>query len=212
MLKLLSDLKPGDTINVSTMSIVNHNSYFTSLKRWVFNENRHKTLIEIENSITDVLYSLKSKFNMPLFQELLKSSTGLQSLLLTYNGDEVSMFRLMKCIKIIESYKLALEESWDGDPKKLDEIHLIFHKVFQDRKQIREICRTNESSHIWNTLTSNILSISSKLVSNELSKVSNQRKIIKYVAPIVIKKMFFPNIGDNMFFLIAFKFIFNQIT
>jgi hypothetical protein len=211
MLKLLADLNPGDTINVSTMSIVKHNSYYTSIKRWVFSENRHKTLIQIENSISDALFSLKSKFNMPLFQELLKSSTGLQSLLITYHGDEVSMFRLMKCIKIIEAYKTAIEQSWDGDPQKLDEIHLIFHKIFQDRKQIRDNCKIskNESSYTWNLITSSILT---KIFTHEITKISNQRKIIKYVAPILIKKLFFPQLGDNMIFLIAFKFIFNQIT
>jgi hypothetical protein len=180
----------------------------------MFNENRHKTLIEIENCISNTLFSLKSKFNMPLFQELIKTMEGLKSLLITYDGDEVSVFRLMKCLKIIESYKVALEESWDGDPKKLDHIHLIFHKIFQDRKNIRENIKikVNESSHTWNLLTSGVLNLSSRFLSNELKKNSNQRKIIKYVAPIVIKKMLFPNLGDNMLFLIAFKFIFNQIT
>jgi len=215
MLKLLSKLNIGDTINVTSMSIHSHSSWVTSTKRWLYGENRHKTLIEIENSIAETLYTLKMKFNVQTYNELISSIRGLQSLQMTYKGDEVSTFRILKCINLIETYKKAIELEWNGDNTKLEELNNIFTKVFKDRKMIRDASKyavENSPSEKWNMFTNTVYNISSRLFQSELTNPNNHRKMLKYVAPIVIKKLLFPNVGDNMMFLIAFKFIFNHIV
>jgi hypothetical protein len=213
MLKLLSQLKLNDTINISSMEIVPHNSWFTSTKRWLYGENRHRTLIEIENSIAETLFLLERKFNIQTYNELLSSLSGLNCLLLTYKGDEVSIFRILKCMKLIETYRVAVETSWNGDPSKLESIHITFKNIFQDRKTIREAARksSSDSSDKWKLFTSSLISASTTLLKSEISKGSNQRKILKYMAPILLKKLLFPNIGDNIVFLMAFKLLFNHI-
>jgi hypothetical protein len=215
MLKLLSKLNIGDTININSMTIHNHESWVTSTKRWLYGENRHKTIIEVENTIAETLYSLNMKFNVQTYNELISAVRGLQALHMTYKGDDVSTFRISKCINLIDSYKKAVELAWNGDSSKLEELRNIFMKIFKDRKMIRDSSRytvENSPSEKWNMFTDTVYKISSRLVNNELTNPNNHRKMLKYFAPIVIKKLLFPNVGDNMMFLIAFKFIFNHIV
>jgi hypothetical protein len=221
MIKLLSKLNIGDTININSMTIHKHSSWITSTKRWLYGENRNKTIIEVENSIMETLYSLYMNFNVEIYNELILSMKGLQSLYLTYKEDDVFKCRIINCINLIEKYKYGVEMAWNGDSVRLDEFNIILNRVYKDRKEMRESNRyMEESSEKWNIFinkvydifSKKVYNVSSRYIQNELTNTNNQRKILKYFAPIVIKKMIFPNVGDNMMFLLAFKLIFNHIV
>jgi hypothetical protein len=104
MLKLLSSLDVGDTINVSSMSIVSHNSYVTATTRWIYGENRHRTITMIEEDIASTLLQLHKAFNFSQCYDLSEAYQGLKNLSLTYQDDNEAISRLQKCIDAVEKY------------------------------------------------------------------------------------------------------------
>lgn len=106
MLKLLSSLEIGETINVSTMSKVSRNSYLTATTRWFYGENRHRTITMIEEEITSALLSLHKAFSFSLCYDISEAYQGIQNLVITYQDDKESVNKLRKCMEGIEKYLL----------------------------------------------------------------------------------------------------------
>jgi hypothetical protein len=104
MLKLLSSLEIGDTINITTMSKVSHDSYMTATTRWLYGENRHRTMTMIEEEITSTLLQLHKVFSFSSCYDLSEAYQGIENLSITYQGDKEIVTRLRKCMEAISKY------------------------------------------------------------------------------------------------------------
>lgn len=97
-LKVLSELKPGDTLCVYDMSIVCHQSWSTSFYRYWYGEGRKKTLSKIEECVNEALK------NPELKEDLERALVGIKSLSITYTGDEVVQKQIGDIVTKIEDY------------------------------------------------------------------------------------------------------------
>lgn len=100
-LLLLAEIKPGFTLSTSTMQIIDHRVFTTSLFRWYNGENRVETLEKIEEILQEggVAY-LETKDEE--FKGLLeKALDGVRNLLLTYE-DEASRERINSLLEPLE--------------------------------------------------------------------------------------------------------------
>jgi hypothetical protein len=104
MLKLLSSLEIGDTINITTMSKVSHDSYMTATTRWLYGENRHRTITMIEEEITSTLLQLHKVFSFSSCYDLSEAYQGIENLSITYQSDKEIVTRLRKCMEAISKY------------------------------------------------------------------------------------------------------------
>lgn len=209
MLKLLKNLKSGDTINLATMSIEPHFSKMTSAKRWFYGENRYKTISEIENTINNTIKSLSCEFDELLHDQLLASATGIRSLLNTYSNDDICVYRLMRCLKMIECYSIALKNVQRGVSMSSDDINQLFVKLMKEVPNNIKIKDKNilSSSDNWKKLIGEAY----QNVYTQISNRDNQKKIIKTVAPHVIQATLFP--GYNSFFVfLSLKYLTQMAT
>lgn len=197
MLKLLKNLKSGDTINIATMSIESHTSKMTSAKRWFYGENRYKTISEIENAINNSIKSLSNDFNDIIHQQLLGAATGIRSLLNTYSNDDICVYRLMRCLKMIECYSIALKNVQRGISMSSEEINELFIRLMKEVPNNIKIKDKNilSSTDNWKKLFLEAY----QNIYTQISNKDNQKKIIKTVAPHVIQATLFP--GYNSFFV-----------
>ena len=151
MLKLLSTLEIGDTINVSSMSKVSHKSYVTATTRWLYGENRHRTITMIEEEVTSVLLQLHKVFSFSLCYDLSEAYQGIQNLSMTYQDDRDSISRLRKCMDAIEKYLQSvghfnlLELKKKLKPRIMEEVKRDSYKASESDKD-----KMDEKSHVEN--------------------------------------------------------------
>ena len=98
-LRLISSIRPGQTLSTSSMSIVPHRSWRTSYSRRLAGDNRVKTrdaIVEIVTTGLEII--LKAKENQGYIELLEDTALSLQFLGQTYEGDPetVSIFRQLR--------------------------------------------------------------------------------------------------------------------
>jgi hypothetical protein len=115
-LYLLAEIKPGKTLSVRTMAIINHNT-FNSWCRWWYNEDRFKSLETIE-SIIDEAKTYLDSFNGERFHEqkkilisaLYRAKDGITNLSETYKEDSRVNARVNAIIAQIQGIFLQHEK------------------------------------------------------------------------------------------------------
>ena len=112
ILFLVAQCVPGDTINLTTMTIV-HKSLISGIKRWLTSENRYQLLDNIENAScefpTEVDMNLitigdREKY-VKYYYLIHRIISGLTSLILTYSNDEEIILRLRRLIAYFNEIK-----------------------------------------------------------------------------------------------------------
>lgn len=107
---LLSCVKHGETINLNTMTISRHDSYYTSFLRTVCFEDRVKLRIWTESLVSQLIFAYinNKSLSFPSFPSsayLRSVSNGLNNIALTYKEDK----EFCKSIKYqIESIKCTI--------------------------------------------------------------------------------------------------------
>jgi len=100
-LELLSKITPKHTLNVTTMTIVPHNSYMGAVKRLWFRENREKTIDTIERIIDTAIVNLPREFD--LFMLIKNAKNGIHNLKETYENDMDIKERIELCLTRIDN-------------------------------------------------------------------------------------------------------------
>jgi len=211
MLKLLSTLEIGDTINVSTMSKVSHNSYVTATTRWLYGENRHRTITMIEEEITSVLLQLHKAFSFSLCYDLSEAYQGIQNLGMTYQDDKDSLIRLRKCTDAIEKYLQSVghfnllelkKNSKQGLWKKLNAI-LLKNPNIIETKWMKNL--------IWRIVRSGCIAGGSVL-EPLLEDQQKRTKALKFIGPLALKYLFFQYYSKTKFVNLFLKVIMFSIS
>jgi hypothetical protein len=190
MLKLLSTLEIGDTINISTMSKVSHNSYMTATTRWIYGENRHRTITMIEEEVTSILLELHKGFSFSTCYDLSEAYQGIENLTYTYKDDKDAVVRLRKCMEAIEKYLQSVghfnlleikKNSSQGMWKKLGAL-MLTHPNLAKTKWMKKLA--------WRILHVSCIA-SGKVLEPLLEDEQKRKRALKFIGPIAFKYMFF---------------------
>lgn len=190
MLKILSTLEIGDTINVSTMTKVSHNSYMTATTRWFYGENRHRTITMIEEQITSVLLQLHKAFSFSLCYDLSTAYQGIQNLIVTYQDDSDSTLRLRKCLDAIEKYLQSV-----GHFNLLDLKKNMTSGMWKQLNQILlarpDILKTKWMKNlVWKIIKMSCLA-SGKVLEPLLEDHQRRKRALQVIGPMAFKFLFF---------------------
>ena len=190
MLKLLSTLEIGDTINISTMSKVSKNSYMTATTRWIYGENRHRTITMIEEEVTSILLELHKGFSFSTCYDLSEAYQGIENLTYTYKDDKDAVVRLRKCMEAIEKYLQSVghfnlleikKNSRQGMWKKLGAL-MLTHPNLAKTKWMKKLA--------WRILHVSCIA-SGKVLEPLLEDEQKRKKALRFIGPIALKYMFF---------------------
>lgn len=113
-LELLGTILPGDTICVTSLSIVVHRSLSSSIWRTILRESRYKVMLWVEQVVEFTISLICKKANTSqnagnLFDDKLwKAYNGLVNLAQTYKDDYYVAAFFMECSTILTSYRLDL--------------------------------------------------------------------------------------------------------
>ena len=103
--QLLSAIKVGETVNISTKTIVIHNSYYAAVERWWLGENR----VELIKWVYIVISKECGKIMTPEQRNVMVSLIhGLRNLAMTYIGSPES--------NTLDDYVKMMEESLYSKP------------------------------------------------------------------------------------------------
>lgn len=211
MLKLLSTLDVGETVNVSTMSKVSHNSYVTATTRWLYGENRHRTITMIEEEITSVLLNLHKAFSFSLCYDISEAYQGIQNLMITYQDDKESVNRLRKCLEGIEKYLRnvghfnLLEIKKNSNPgiwKKFNAL-ILKHPNIIHTKWMKNL--------IWNIVNKSCIA-GGKILEPLLEDQNKRSRALKFIGPIALKYMFFSYYSKTKFLNMFLKIIMFSVS
>lgn len=206
MLKLLSTLEIGETINVSTMSKVSHQSYVTATTRWLYGENRHRTISMIEEEITSSLLNLHKSFSFSLCYDISEAYQGIQNLIITYQDDKDSISRLRKCMEGIEKYLKNVghfnlleikKNSKKGLWTKFNAL-LIAHPNLIHTKWMKTL--------VWKIVNASCIA-GGKILEPLLEDEHKRSRALKFIGPIALKFMFFSVYSKTRFLNIFLKVI-----
>lgn len=101
-LRLISKIEPGQTISFVTREIMDHNSWYTSIRRSCYREDRGKTVSRIKSIFLESLFFYRCyKDDMVLF-EIQNAKKGIESLEVTYSKDFNTLGILKEISDIIE--------------------------------------------------------------------------------------------------------------
>jgi len=101
---LISNVKPGTTINISTREVVPHD-YYNGLYRWWYAEDRNKLLIWLENVTKDELGKI---LTMEHRTRLRTMASGMRSLANTYIGTNIAD-SIVELVRKIENKLLEIK-------------------------------------------------------------------------------------------------------
>jgi hypothetical protein len=211
MLKLLSSLDVGDTINVSSMSIVSHNSYFTATTRWIYGENRHRTITMIEEEIASTLLQLHKAFNFSQCYDLSEAYLGLKNLSDTYREDKDSSSRLQKCMDAIEKYLKSVghfnlleikKNSKMGLWKRLNTL-LYLHPQLAQTKRVKDF--------IWKIFQTSCIA-SGKILEPILEDQIKRRTALRFLGPVALKYLLFNFYTKKKFLNLFLKVVMFSIS
>jgi hypothetical protein len=206
MLKLLTNLEIGETINVSTMSKVSHNSYLTATTRWLYGENRNRTITMIEEDITSALLTLHKAFSFSLCYDIAEAYQGIQNLVITYKDDKESVNRLRKCMEGIEKYLTNVghfnllelkKNSKQGIWKKFNAL-MISHPNLMQTKWMKNL--------IWKIVNSSCIA-GGKVLEPLLEDENKRSRALKFIGPIALKYIFFTFYSKTKFLNMFLKII-----
>jgi hypothetical protein len=113
-LALISNIKPGDTLSVSTRTIINHNSWTATITRWTWSENRQVTVRFIKEVIKLALLKLSDTFDYALLDKVLQAGNGIKGLMVTYSDDNTLVIKLTRILSKIERTKQIICMSKDS--------------------------------------------------------------------------------------------------
>jgi len=93
-LVLLGNIRPGETVNISTKEIVVHRSWYATSSRWWNSESRSSLPEWIENILHREVTSYSKMIRTDLMDQqrdkILLAISGVRNLCLTYAGDPIS--------------------------------------------------------------------------------------------------------------------------
>lgn len=211
MLKLLSSLEIGDTINITSMCKVSHDSYMTATTRWLYGENRHRTITMIEEEITSSLLQLHKVFSFSTCYDLSEAYQGIENLTLTYQGDKEAVIRLRKCMEAIEKYLQSVGHM------NLLEIKKNSKKTTWRRFNALLMSRPNLLKTKWmKKLAWRIINVTciagGKILEPLLEDANRRSKALKFVGPLAFKYLFFGYYSKTKFLNLILKVILFSIS
>jgi hypothetical protein len=211
MLKLLSSLEIGDTINISTMSKVSHDSYMTATTRWFYGENRHRTLTMIEEEITSTLLELHKVFSFSVCYDLSEAYQGLENMSFTYQGDRETVSRLKKCMEAIEKYLQSVGHMNLLEIKKNSKISTWkrFNSLLLSRPNL---LKTKWMQKLAWKIVNIVFIAGGKILEPFLEDHQKRGKAMKYFGPMAIKYMFFAYYSKTKFLNLILKLIMFSIS
>lgn len=86
-LSVIGSIQKDQTFSISTMSIVDHNSWFTSAWRYYYGENREKTVDFIINIFHEAFKLCQNKPSKLIIEGITNSLVGIINLKETYKKD-----------------------------------------------------------------------------------------------------------------------------
>jgi hypothetical protein len=114
-IKTLGKLERGDTL-CSDLTVVDHSSWFSSIKRYYSGDNRKNTLEIIEQAIELLEAPCETGTVRTIdLQDLQKAKKGIQNLLYTYRNDTKMIERLSNSLKRLEHIIRDLKEHRDAN-------------------------------------------------------------------------------------------------
>lgn len=103
-LYLLAELKPGTTLCVKSMTVIDH-TRFNSWYRWWYDEDRHKTLDAIYQVIDETKeYFFKTENKQGVKIALIQARKGISHLIDTYHDDPVIKSRINNALLEIDTF------------------------------------------------------------------------------------------------------------
>jgi hypothetical protein len=106
-LDALAKLGPKQTLNIKTMTPINHRSFIGATQRLLWRENRDKTIATIEQIIDQAIVNLPR--DIDLIVRLKQARTGINNLKETYSDDATVQNVLANCLSRIENVATRFE-------------------------------------------------------------------------------------------------------
>jgi len=114
-LNVLASLRPGLTLSTSTMSVIDHNSWSSSLWRTYNNENRKDTIGFIKTILTEAISILQLNFSNDLLIAIELALNGFSHLKETYKGDYYTIAEINTIINTIRYQITQISQSYSGN-------------------------------------------------------------------------------------------------
>jgi hypothetical protein len=171
-LKIVSLLTSGYTLSTSTMTIIDHNAWGTSIWRKYAGEDRIQSIEYIRHIFDDALSFLNKKYSLDLIEGIKSALKGFASLKETYK-DSYSI--IGKIDYIIENTEIGLSD-----------VKLIYDKVQNSENTSVEINHIIENTEIG---LSDVKLIYDKVQNSENTSVEIDHILEEYVGGIVREKL-----------------------
>lgn len=94
MLDILAQIKPGQTLCAADMTIVEHNTWYTSFKRRWNGEERSKTVQSVKDIFSQATHLITSGKAFDLMEQLEAALEGVENLKKTYSSDTTTISAL----------------------------------------------------------------------------------------------------------------------
>ncbi len=111
-LEILGTIKPGDTVSVSSLTVVVHRSLCSGLWRSLSRESRYRTMLWVEHVVQYALSELSKTANKigyphgPMNERLWKARDGIESLAETYKDDKTVSSFFSECAEMFTTFIL----------------------------------------------------------------------------------------------------------
>ena len=106
-LEVISQITPGKTLSVSTMSVVDHNSWSSAVTRRINGESRNKSIIHIKFLLLEAVSFYKLTQDLEIRDAISSAIDGFNNLTLTYETDTKSVDEIKQIVsenrKLLES-------------------------------------------------------------------------------------------------------------
>ena len=150
-LNIVSNLSSGKTLSTSSMSIIDHTYWSSSIWRTVSGENRQNTISHIKGILNESILLLELNYNEDLSSALNSSLNGFLSLKDTYKGDY---------------YLIAdIEKTSSSIKNRLDKLFSSSTMITTSPVDITDIFLTNISTNdVINTSPNYLTNISKRVI------------------------------------------------
>jgi hypothetical protein len=121
-LELLAGILPNHTLNVTgqKVTVVSRSGIISSSKRYLYGENRKKTVETIEKIVDDAIRLLCREIF--ILQLLKRAHDGIDNLRKTYMEDKDIVSRLNQCLEKIRTVCLEFQNGFLNDPEQIPRI------------------------------------------------------------------------------------------
>ncbi len=120
-LSVIAKLEPGKTLSSSTMTVIDHNAWSTSIWRLSTGENRKNTITTINHILLDAISIYQITPDQNLLHHIMLALRGFETLKETYTGDYYTIGDITQIIKTITN-KLLLLNTGASNTTALEEI------------------------------------------------------------------------------------------